>query len=136
MSDQINQLLLWLTSLLRTLIYHIGLVARKHVFGETQTTLKPASSATETSYNIEISPVASLNMILSQKHITKVLIRMRGCAGWSAPLLFANPEDRFSPVKAIIIRLRIVHAIYYLIWTRKSGGHFVQQSRMGLSNFW
>ena len=29
-------------------------------------------------------------MILSSKRITKSLIRLRGCAGWSAPLLFAN----------------------------------------------
>ena len=26
----------------------------------------------------------------------KALIRLSGCAGWSAPFLFANPEDRFS----------------------------------------
>ena len=31
-------------------------------------------------------------MILSNKQITKVLIRLRGCAGWSAPVLFANPR--------------------------------------------
>ena len=31
-------------------------------------------------------------MILSKKRITKALIRLRGCAGWSAPLLFANPR--------------------------------------------
>ena len=35
-------------------------------------------------------------MILSKKRITKVLIRLRGCAGWSAHVLFANPEDRFT----------------------------------------
>ena len=34
--------------------------------------------------------VASLDMILSIKRITKALIRLRGCAGWSAPVLFAN----------------------------------------------
>ena len=38
-------------------------------------------------------------MILSKKRITKALIRLRGCAGWSAPVLFANPEDRFSHVE-------------------------------------
>ena len=31
-------------------------------------------------------------MILSNKQITKVLIRLCICAGWSAPLLFANPR--------------------------------------------
>ena len=39
-------------------------------------------------------------MILSNERITKVLIRLRRCADWSAPLLFANPEDRFTHVKA------------------------------------
>ena len=29
-------------------------------------------------------------MILFKKRITKALIRLRGCAGWSAPVLFAN----------------------------------------------
>ena len=29
-------------------------------------------------------------MILYNKRITKALIRLRGCAGWSAPLLFEN----------------------------------------------
>ena len=62
MSDQINQLLLWRTSLLRTQIYQMGHVARKHVFGVSdKVTLKPTCSATDTSYNIEISPVARLN---------------------------------------------------------------------------
>ena len=41
-------------------------------------------------------------MILSNKRIIKALIRLRGCAGWSEPLLFANPEDRFSRAEAHI----------------------------------
>ena len=31
-------------------------------------------------------------MVLSEKGITKALIRLRGCTGWSAPVLFANPQ--------------------------------------------
>ena len=31
-------------------------------------------------------------MILSKRRITKALISLRGCAGWSAPMLFANPR--------------------------------------------
>ena len=31
-------------------------------------------------------------MVLYKTRITKVLIRLRGCAGWSAPVLFANPR--------------------------------------------
>ena len=42
-------------------------------------------------------------MVLSKKRITKALIRLRRCAGWSAPVLFANPEDRFSRVAAHIV---------------------------------
>ena len=33
-----------------------------------------------------------LDMILFNKRITKALIRLRGCAGWFAPLLFAYPR--------------------------------------------
>ena len=42
-------------------------------------------------------------MMLSSKDIIKVLIRLHVCAGWSAPLLFTNPEDRFSCIKAQVI---------------------------------
>ena len=70
----------------------MGLVARKPVFGvSVKARLKLVSSAGETSLKIEISSVAGLDMILSKRQITKALIRLRGCAGWSAPLLFANP---------------------------------------------
>ena len=30
-------------------------------------------------------------------------MRLSGCAGWSVPLMFANPEDRFFRVEAHII---------------------------------
>ena len=70
----------------------MGLIATKPVFGDSyKARLKPVSSATQASYKIEISPVASLQMILSKKRITNALIRLRGCAGWSVPVLFANP---------------------------------------------
>ena len=36
-----------------------------------------------------------------------MLIRLCRCAGWSAFLLFANPEDRFSRVEA--------HTVYFLV---------------------
>ena len=72
---------------------YLGLAARKPVFGVSgKARLKPVSSTTETSQKIEISPVASLHIILSKKRITKALIRLRGCAGWSAPVLIANPR--------------------------------------------
>ena len=40
----------------------------------------------------EILLVASLDMVLSKTQITKALIRLRGCAGWSVPVLFVNPR--------------------------------------------
>ena len=41
---------------------------------------------------LKILLTASLDMKLYKKRITKALIRLCGCAGWSAPLLFPNPE--------------------------------------------
>ena len=49
---------------------------------------------------LNFSLIIILNMILYHKRITKELIRLRGCAGWSAPLLFANPRRQFSHVEA------------------------------------
>ena len=57
---------------------------------------KPACSAIETSKKIEILLVANLDMILVNKPITKVLIRLHGCAVLSAPLLFANLQRQVS----------------------------------------
>ena len=72
---------------------NLGLGATKPVYRVSdKSRLKLVSSATETSYKIKISLVASLDMIVSKKQITKALICLRGCAGWSAPLLFANPR--------------------------------------------
>ena len=45
----------------------------------------------------------SLDMKLSKNQIIKALINLRRYAGWSATLLFANPEDRFSHVEAHIM---------------------------------
>ena len=73
--------------------YLLGPLATKPVFGVfDKVRLKPVSSATQTSLNIEILLEASLNMILSSKQIAKVLISLRGCAGWSAPVMLANPR--------------------------------------------
>ena len=57
--------------------------------------LKTACSTTKSNYNIELLLVASLDMILSSERIIKGLIRLHRFAGWSAPLLFTNPEDSF-----------------------------------------
>ena len=50
---------------------------------------KPACAATETSLSLEILAIESKDIILSKQWTTKVLIRLRGCASWSALLLSA-----------------------------------------------
>ena len=37
-----------------------------------------------------------VHMILLKKQTTKLLMRLRGCASWSAPLLLQITQDRFS----------------------------------------
>ena len=81
------------------LIYYMYLshVTRKPVFGVCdQVRLKQACSVTETSSRLEILDIESRGIILSKQQTTKVLIRLRDCAGWSAPLLFAYGINRFS----------------------------------------
>ena len=69
-------------------MYYMSLVEGKHVIGVSdKVRFKPVSWASETSQKIEISLVASLDIILSNKRITKALIRL----GWSESLLLANP---------------------------------------------
>ena len=57
----------------------------------------------------EISLGANLDMILFNKRLTNALIRRHGCTGWSAFLLFANPEDRFSLVEAHSMLNRFIY---------------------------
>ena len=61
-----------------------------------QVRLKPACSATETSCSLEILGIETRGIILSRQWTTKAMIRLRKCAGWSAPLLFAYGINRFS----------------------------------------
>ena len=82
----------------------MGLVETKPVFRVSDSArLKPVPSATETSKKIENLLVVSLNMILSKMRITRELIRLRGCAVWSAPCCSQTPEDKFSHVEAQIV---------------------------------
>ena len=70
----------------------MGHVATKSVFGVSdKARLKTSLLSYRDSYKIEISLVAILDIILSKKRMTKALICLRGCAGWSVPVLFANP---------------------------------------------
>ena len=58
--------------------------------------LKPTCTATEASWRLEILDIETRGIILSRQRTTKVLIRLRKCAGWSVPLLFAYGIYRFS----------------------------------------
>ena len=51
--------------------------------------LKPTCTATKASLSLEISNIETRDIILSRQRTTKLLIRLRVCAVWSAPLLFA-----------------------------------------------
>ena len=53
--------------------------------------LKPACLATEISLDNENVPVQKVYSTM-----TKALIRLRGCTGWSAPLFFTCYKDVFS----------------------------------------
>ena len=60
----------------------LGLDRRNTVFGVcNQVRFNLACSATETSKNIKILHVGSVDVILPRNQITKVLIRLHGCAG-------------------------------------------------------
>ena len=56
-------------------------------------------------------------MALSKTRITKALIRLRGCAGWSVPVLFANPGrqvfSRRGPYKEGIYNLSVIAPIVF-----------------------
>ena len=81
---------------------NMSLLMRKPVFGVCdQVRLKPACSATETSRRLEILDIETRGIILSKQRITKALIRLRGCAGWSAPLLFACGKTGFLMTRLI-----------------------------------
>ena len=68
---------------------YLGLNARRPVFGVyegLQDSNQPAQL--HVAKKAEILSVASLSIILSRGRTTKALIRLRGCVGWSAPLIF------------------------------------------------
>ena len=98
-------------------LQYMSLVMRKPVFGVyDQGRLKLTHSATETSWGLEILGVETRG-ILSRPRTTKALIRLRGCTGWSAPLLFAYGKNRFS------------HNVWGFMewWSRFSSDYFVIQ---------
>ena len=93
-------------------VLDLSLVTRKPVFRVfDKVRLKPACSAPGTSYNLEISSIASRGIILSRQRTTKALIRLRGRTGWSAPLLFAYGINSFSHEVAHFILTLVIFCI-------------------------
>ena len=80
-----------------------------------QVRLEPACSASETSYRLEILDIETRGIIISQQRIIKALIRLRGCAGWSAPLLFAFCKNRFSHDVAHVSSYTHAYALFLLL---------------------
>ena len=74
-----------------------------------QVRLKPARSATENSWSLEILDFASINIVLSKQQTTTAQIRLRRSADWSVPLLFGH--DRYSHDVAQMDRVK---RIWYL----------------------
>ena len=67
-------------------------------------------------------------MVLSNKRITKSLIRLRGCAGWTAHVLFANHRRQvFSRRGPIYISIEKKRKIWHLVWKLPIAGY---------ANFW
>ena len=73
--------------------------------GKSHVRLKPTCSDTETRWKIKILHEASLDISLSNKQITKALIRLCWCTDWSAPLLYACNMKGFLTLRPIIIML-------------------------------
>ena len=64
-------------------------------------------------------------MKLSNKRMTKALIRLRGCTGWSAPLFSQTTEDRLSRVKTHIVfvigGVKFIIQAVMVIWYQLGG---------------
>ena len=60
----------------------------------------------------EISPVASLNMKFSKKANNKGADQTRGCAGWSAHVLFANPRRQVLSQRGPFVSIALCGKIY------------------------
>ena len=76
------------------------------------------------SSNIEILHGANLYIILSDKQITKVLIRLHRCADWSVPLLLA-----FNKIRFFLQRGPLCYSTWALTRENLSSGVCEQQRR-------
>ena len=64
-------------------------------FRQSKTQTSPTQLQRLETWNFAYSKCISL----SNKRITKALIRLRGCTGWCAPLLFETPKTWFLALK-------------------------------------
>ena len=81
--EKSRRFLLWLAHYGLTTDLDMGHNARKSVF-------RISDKVRFKQQKIESWLVASFDMVLSKKRMTKALIRLCRCAGWTAPFLFAN----------------------------------------------
>ena len=85
--------------------------------------LKPASSVTETSLSAEIWHVTNVVIVLYAERRTKALTRLRGCAGWSAPMLFTwavlSRRCIYYPIRTSVVsskqRLDLLHTCHRFV---------------------
>ena len=79
-------------------------------------------------------------MILSKKRITKALIRLRGCAGWSAPVLFASPRrqvfSRRGPYSIVKSPVKHGRLIGIMSLSASSSSAAAADPSSALSHFW
>ena len=100
--------------------WHMNIATRKPVFGlSDQMRLKPACAATEARQRLEISYVETRGIILSRPRIAKALNRLRGCTGWSVPLLFAYGKAGFLITGLnyyVVIQIGQFHRLLGNLW--------------------
>ena len=70
--------------------------------------------------------LASLdNMLISKQRITKALIRLRRCAGWSAPLLFANPRRQVVSRRGLFDNMVTLQSIRASLAEGSTANHYL-----------
>ena len=68
-------------------------------------------------------------MILSKKRITKALISLRRCAGWSAPLLIANPR------RQVYLKVLLHIPAFNTVWVKLIKDSFTCLENINVSRF-
>ena len=113
----------------------LGLVARKTLSSGFLTKRHSNQSAQlqRLARKFKFSPEESLDMLLLNKRITKALSRLRKCAGWSAPLLFANLRRQFFSRRGPNINASSFKTFFTYI-LRQNGITFWKELFVGFKN--